>query len=488
MGAGSRAGSRVALRVGSRAAVIAAVPAVFLAACAGGDGATPPAAIGSVEVTAPTAAASFQTLGRTLQFSAQARTTGGDVVPGATIAWSSSTPSVAAISASGLLTVVGNGTTQVRAAVGAVQSTPLTVTVAQVAANLAVQPTSVLFGALASSRQLQAVVADSGTAPVTSAPAVSWSLLGPGTTAGVSADGRVTALAVGNVDTVLATAGALTAKVPITVTQIVASVLVTADGSDTLATTGRTRTYSGVPRDSNANVVPGVPVAWSSTQPSVASIDASTGVATAASDGTTGIRGTAGTGVGERALTVRRYAATFELTPTTADITTPNGTQLFEGTALDSTATPLTISWLTRSAAVLTLAPATGATTTATATGNGATFVVMTGGTRADSASVTVSGQSTVPLTATVHIGDSFFRSTRNLTENAAIDTIGLGGVVTWLWTGTLLHNVDSQGTPSFSSSVLQTSGQYQVTFSAAGTYEYICQVHPSMTGRIVVR
>lgn len=462
--------------------------AVALSACSGGDGATPPATVGSVVVTAPTSSASFQTLGRTLQFSAQARTTGGDLVPGATIGWTSSAPAVASISASGLLTVVGNGSTEVRASVGAVQSSPVAVTVNQVAAVLAVQPATVQFGAISSSRQLQAVATDSGTFPLTTGPAVIWSMLGPGTTASVSADGRVTALAVGNTDSVLATAGALSAKVPITVTQLVATVLVTSDGADTLATTGRTRTYAGVPRDSNANVVPGVSVVWSSTAPGVASIDATSGVATAASDGVTTIRGTAGTGLGERALTVRRFAASFTLTPTSTSISTPGGTQLFEGTALDSIATPLTISWLTRSAAVLTLTPATGATTTATATGNGTTFVVMSAGTRADSASVTVSGQVAAPLTATVQVGDNFFRSTRNLTQNTAIDTVGLGGVVTWTWIGALLHNVDSQGTPSFTSSVLQTSGQHQVTFGAAGTYEYICQVHPQMTGRIVVR
>jgi trimeric autotransporter adhesin len=439
-------------------------------------------------VTAPASAPTFQTLGRTLQFGAEARTSAGDALPGVTITWSSSDPAVASISAGGLLSVVGNGVTQVRAAVGAVQSNPVAVTVAQVANSLTLQPATLLFGAIASSRQLQVVVADSNAAPLVPTPAITWSLLGPGTTATISVDGRVTALAVGSADSALATLGALSAKVPITVTQVVANVLVTADGTDTLATTGRTRTYTGVPRDSNDNVVPGVGVTWTSTAPSVASITSSGGVATASSDGATTIRGTAGTGFGERALVVRRFPATFNLTPSSASITTLGGTQVFEGTALDSVSTPLAISWLSRSAAVLTIAPATGTSSTATATGNGTTYVVMSAGARRDSAAVTVTGQAQAPLTATVQIGDNFFRSARNLTQNRAIDTVGVGGVVTWSWIGALPHNVDSQGPPSFTSSALQAAGQHQVTFNEAGSYEYICQVHPSMTGRVVVR
>lgn len=462
--------------------------AFVVAACSGGDGTTPPATVASVVVTTPATAPTFQTIGRTLQFSAEARTAAGGALTGVTITWSSSDPSVASISTGGLLTIAGNGATQVRASAGSVQSSPVTVTVSQVANSLTVQPAALIFGAIASSRQLQAVVVDSAAVPLAPVPSISWSLLGPGTTAEISADGRVTALAVGSADSALATLGALSAKVPITVTQVVANVLVTADGSDTLTTTGRTRTYTGVPRDSNANVVPAVSVSWSSTTPDVASIDASAGVATASSDGVTTIRGTAGSGFGERALVVRRYPSTFVLTPSSATITTPGGTQLFEGTALDSVATPLTISWLTRSAAVLTLSPATGTSSTATATGNGTTFVVMSAGARSDSAAVSVSGQAQAPLTATVQVGDFFFRSALNLSQNRAIDTVGVGGVVTWTWIGAALHDVNSQGSPSFTSSALQTSGQYQVTFGAAGAYEYICQVHPSMTGRIVVR
>ncbi len=92
------------------------------------------------------------------------------------------------------------------------------------------------------------------------------------------------------------------------------------------------------------------------------------------------------------------------------------------------------------------------------------------------------------PAADTVHIGDDFFKSGRNGTQNPAVDTVAAGGKVTWIWGGTLDHSVQSTGSPSFTSSVIQTSGTYTFTFSTAGTYTYDCAVHGlAMTGKVVV-
>jgi plastocyanin len=48
-------------------------------------------------------------------------------------------------------------------------------------------------------------------------------------------------------------------------------------------------------------------------------------------------------------------------------------------------------------------------------------------------------------------------------------------------------HNVASRGTPRFKSSPSQRSGSYTVRFAKAGTYRYVCTIHPGMTGRVVV-
>jgi plastocyanin len=70
------------------------------------------------------------------------------------------------------------------------------------------------------------------------------------------------------------------------------------------------------------------------------------------------------------------------------------------------------------------------------------------------------------------------------------VDTIPVGGTVTWTWTGSLPHSVQSLGTTSFTSSTTKTgSGTYAVTFDAPGTYQYDCAVHgTAMKGTVVVQ
>jgi plastocyanin len=96
------------------------------------------------------------------------------------------------------------------------------------------------------------------------------------------------------------------------------------------------------------------------------------------------------------------------------------------------------------------------------------------------------------PSAIAVTVGDVFFQSDRNATSNPAVDTVAVGGTVTWTWVGTTLsHSVRSQSSPGFASSaVLSGSGTtYVVTFGTAGIFEYDCAVHGTqMTGRVVVR
>src|SRR3989454_545132 len=82
------------------------------------------------------------------------------------------------------------------------------------------------------------------------------------------------------------------------------------------------------------------------------------------------------------------------------------------------------------------------------------------------------------------------FVSGHNGTTNAAVDTIAIGGTVTWTWTGSLPHSVQSVGSTSFASSSTMTgSGEYAVRVDAPRTYQYGCALHGQlMTGTIVVR
>jgi plastocyanin len=96
------------------------------------------------------------------------------------------------------------------------------------------------------------------------------------------------------------------------------------------------------------------------------------------------------------------------------------------------------------------------------------------------------------PTTAAVSVGDIFYKSVLNGTTNTAVDTVAVGGTVTWTWAAneTLPHGVQSTGSPSFASSAIQSGAgsTYQVTFTAPGRYQYDCAVHGQlMTGTIVV-
>jgi len=82
------------------------------------------------------------------------------------------------------------------------------------------------------------------------------------------------------------------------------------------------------------------------------------------------------------------------------------------------------------------------------------------------------------------------FASSHNGSQNPAVDTIQVGGTVTWTWTGGLPHGVESIGSLTFPNSDVKTgNGTYAAKFAAAGTYEYDCAVHgTAMRGTIVVQ
>jgi plastocyanin len=89
-----------------------------------------------------------------------------------------------------------------------------------------------------------------------------------------------------------------------------------------------------------------------------------------------------------------------------------------------------------------------------------------------------------------VTLGDIFFKSSTNNTQNPAIDTVQVGQTVRWTNTGGS-HTVQSQGSPSFpNSGTLSTVGAtYTFVFGTPGTYQYNCAIHGNaMTGRVVVQ
>lgn len=70
-----------------------------------------------------------------------------------------------------------------------------------------------------------------------------------------------------------------------------------------------------------------------------------------------------------------------------------------------------------------------------------------------------------------------------------AVVTIAKGTTVVWVNKDDDVHTIKSKtGPEAFSSPALPTGSRYGFTFKRAGTYRYICSVHPYMHGVIVVR
>lgn len=76
-----------------------------------------------------------------------------------------------------------------------------------------------------------------------------------------------------------------------------------------------------------------------------------------------------------------------------------------------------------------------------------------------------------------------------NYSFHPATLTVKKGTTVIWLNTDEDVHTIKSTAGPgAFSSPALDSGGRFQFTFHEAGTYHYICTVHPYMHGVIVVR
>jgi amicyanin len=66
---------------------------------------------------------------------------------------------------------------------------------------------------------------------------------------------------------------------------------------------------------------------------------------------------------------------------------------------------------------------------------------------------------------------------------------ITAGTTVTWVNAEEVPHTVTSTASPPlFDSRTLRADGTFSFEFTAAGTYDYFCKVHPYMTGKVVVK
>jgi uncharacterized protein YjdB len=238
-----------------------------------------PGPIASIEVTPPVA--TITAIDADQQFTAVARDTNGNAIPGVTFTWSSSHTSVAKVNATGLAIATGAGVTTITASALGLSGTA-TLNVIPLPAFIRITPPSATI-AKGDGMTFTAVVFDANGYPVPGAP-VAWSSSNPAIATVGATTGQASGLAHGTV-AVTATSGGASAAASLEVVEV-AQVIVQ-PGSEPNVPLGGSVQFTAIVRDINGRIVTGLKVSWSSSDPSVASIDADTGLARGLKRGST---------------------------------------------------------------------------------------------------------------------------------------------------------------------------------------------------------
>ncbi len=419
-------------------------------------------------------------VGRTAQFTAYGRTKSGDSVA-VSVTWSSSNPTVATVSSTGLMTGMAAGSTTIIATSQNTSGTATATIINVPVASVTVGPpaASVTVGA---TTQLTATPQDAnGTA--LSGRVVTWATSNAAV-ATVSATGLVTGVATGSA-TITATSEGQSGTSAITVTNLpVASVMVSP--ASATVTVGATTQLTATPKDANGAALSGRAVTWATSNPAVATVSAG-GVVTGVATGSATITATSEGQTGTSAITVTNVpVASVTVSPTAAGVTVGATTQL-TATPKDANGTALSgraVTWATSNAAVATVSAtglvtgvATGsATITATSEGQSGTSVITV--TNAPVASVTVSPTAagvtvgaTTQLTATPKDANGTALSGRVVTwatSNAAAATVSASGLVTGVAAGSATITATSEGQSGTSAITVTNVPVASVTVSPA--------------------
>jgi amicyanin len=75
---------------------------------------------------------------------------------------------------------------------------------------------------------------------------------------------------------------------------------------------------------------------------------------------------------------------------------------------------------------------------------------------------------------------DNFTFSTKEL-------TVAIGSTVKWINRDDIPHTIVAENA-AFRSAALDTDDVYSFTFTNAGTFDYLCGLHPLMTGKVIVK
>ena len=353
------------------------------------------------------------------------------------VAWTTASPAVATINASGLATAVAAGSTAVTASLsGIIGSATLTVTHTLSSISVSPNPQNLVVGATQQFSAL-ATYSDGATQDITAT--ATWTAAVP-TVATVNAAGLATALAPGTT-AITASLNGVSGSATLNVPRL-SSVAVTPNPVSIAA--GATEQFTATANYSDGstqNIT--AKATWTSTNPAFATVNAS-GLATAVAAGSTNVTATLSGISGFATLTVTPTLSKIVVTPNPASITV-GATQQFAATATYSDGSTkdvtATAAWTSSTPAAATVNSAGLATGVATGSTNiTATLNSISGSATLNVTSVTIS---VTPNPATIDVG-----ATQQFTATATYpngSTADVTATATWSIanTGSRHHRCD---------------------------------------------
>ena len=401
---------------------VAIVTALALSACA-----APTVSDVTVDAVDVTPASLTLRAGATVALAARVRDTNGNTILVAPLAWSTSDPSVATVSAAGVVSAAATGTARIAVSARGVSATATITVTERPVASLTMTP-AIAAIRVGGTVLIRAQPFDAENVALLGRP-VTWSSSDP-TVARVDNAGTVTGVSPGAV-TIVATCEGRTAQSAVTITLPPIQTVTVTPSQDTLPL-GTDRQFAATMRDAAGVALLGRAVVWSSSNPTVAAVTA-TGNVIALQPGAAIISAASEGRVGTATVVVpARLAGTVVLTPglstLTAGSTLTVQAQITDNVGNVLTNRPLTfasdapaVASVTAAGLVTALAPGT-ARITATSEGK-------TGAATVQVVPVPVATLSITPASASLLVGEV---RPFSVTARAADGTVLAGRSIVW--------------------------------------------------------
>jgi len=296
-------------------------------------------------------------IGGTAQLTAVAKDSAGRTLTGRAIAWHSNSTAIATVDANGLVSGVTAGSTTVTATSEGKVGTATILVVVPIA-NVSVAPATKSI--VAGDQTTFTATPRDATNKVVTGRTLTWSSSNP-SVATVTQAGVATGTGVG-VAIITATANPEGVSGGGTLTVTAASVTVAPSPDSTWV--GSTETLTATARDKNGNPVPAQGFAWSSTGPTIASVNQS-GVVTGVLAGSATIVATLTGQSGSVNFKVKARVATVTVSPSSPPAMSVNTNIILQAALKDALGTAITdpgrvITWMTTdTTGIVTITPAT---------------------------------------------------------------------------------------------------------------------------------